>query len=151
MLAPEAGTARPTALCSPSRPTRLTRAFTGRPARGIVNRFMADHGDAAPAAYPEIHHLTCPLRAAARRRGDADVFNLWAGQAHELAQARPAAEIVQEMAAEARAGGTDQRGPTRSRYQCRPPLSNRLASSASSRRIGTSVNRVIVRCEPFWS
>ena len=62
---------------------------------------MTDHGEAAPVAYPEIHHVTSPLRAAARRRGDADAFNLWAGQAHELVQARPAGEIVREMAAEA--------------------------------------------------
>ena len=64
---------------------------------------MAEHSGAAPLGYPEIHHATSPLRAAARKRGDADAFNLWAGQAHELAQARPAAEIVREMAAEARA------------------------------------------------
>ena len=64
---------------------------------------MTEHHDAAPVAYPEIHHVTSPLRAAARRRGDADAFNLWAGQAHELAQARPAGEIVREMAAEAAA------------------------------------------------
>ena len=62
---------------------------------------MVEHDDAAPLAYPEIHHVTSPLRAVARKRGDADAFNLWAGQAHELAQARPAGEIVQSMAAEA--------------------------------------------------
>ena len=45
--------------------------------------------------------MTGPLRAAARRRGDADAFNLWAGQAHELVQARPAGEIVRAMATEA--------------------------------------------------
>jgi len=102
MLAPEAGTAEAQrALLAAPGPTRVTRAFTGRPARGIVNRFMTDHGEAAPVAYPEIHHVTSPLRAAARRRGDADAFNLWAGQAHELVQARPAGEIVREMAAEA--------------------------------------------------
>ena len=103
MLAPESGTAdaQRKALAE-RRPTRVTRAFTGRAARGIVNRFMTEHHDAAPVAYPEIHHLTSPLRAAARRRGDADAFNLWAGQAHELAEARPAGEIVREMAAEAR-------------------------------------------------
>jgi nitronate monooxygenase len=103
MLAPEAGT--PDAqrkVLTERRPTRVTRAFTGRPARGIVNRFMDEHGEAAPVAYPEIHHVTSPLRAAARRQGDADAFNLWAGQAHELAQARPAGEIVREMAVEAR-------------------------------------------------
>jgi nitronate monooxygenase len=104
MLAPEAGTAEAQRLLlAERRPTRVTRAFTGRPARGIVNRFMAEHGDAAPVAYPEIHHVTSAMRAAARRRGDADAFNLWAGQAHELVEARPAGEIVRAMAAEARA------------------------------------------------
>jgi nitronate monooxygenase len=104
MLAPEAGTpeAQRERLAE-RRPTHVTRAFTGRPARGIVNRFMAEHGHVAPVGYPEIHHATSSLRAAARRSGDADAFNLWAGQAHELAQARPAADIVLEMAAEARA------------------------------------------------
>jgi len=64
---------------------------------------MTEHHDAAPLAYPEIHHVTSALRAAARRRGDADAFNLWAGQAHELVEARPAGEIVPDMAAEAAA------------------------------------------------
>jgi nitronate monooxygenase len=104
MLAPEAGTAgAQRAVLAEPRPTRITRAFTGRAARGIVNRFMEEHSGAAPAAYPEIHHVTSPLRAAARRAGDAEAFNLWAGQAHELVQARPAAEIVREMTAEAAA------------------------------------------------
>jgi nitronate monooxygenase len=103
MLAPEAGTSDPQrrALASPG-PTRLTRAFTGRLARGIANRFMDAHEADAPSAYPEIHHVTSPVRAAARGRGDADSINLWAGQAHELAQARPAAEIVREMGIDAR-------------------------------------------------
>jgi nitronate monooxygenase len=102
MLAPEAGTPQAQrALLAERRPTRVTRAFTGRPARGIVNRFMEEHSGVAPPGYPEIHHVTSPLRAAARRDGDADAFNLWAGQAHELVQARPAGEIVREMAAEA--------------------------------------------------
>lgn len=104
MLAPEAGTSdAQRALLADRAPTRVTRAFTGRPARGIVNRFLLEHSDSAPVAYPEIHHVTSPLRAAARRAGDADSFNLWAGQAHELVQARPAGEIVREMAAEAAA------------------------------------------------
>jgi nitronate monooxygenase len=104
MLAPEAGTAdAQRRVLAERRPTRVTRAFTGRAARGIVNRFMTEHGDGAPAAYPEIHHVTSPLRAAARRAGDADGFNLWAGQAHELVRELPAGEIVREMAAEARA------------------------------------------------
>jgi nitronate monooxygenase len=102
VVAPEAATAdAQRALLAESRPTRVTRAFSGRPARGIVNRFLAEHTDVAPLAYPEIHHVTSPMRAAARKRGDADAFNLWAGQAHELVQARPAGEIVRAMAAEA--------------------------------------------------
>jgi nitronate monooxygenase len=102
MLSPEAATAEAqrARLAEPA-PTRVTRAFSGRPARGMVNRFLTEHSAAAPLAYPEINHVTSPLRAAARKRGDADGFNLWAGQAHELVKARPAGEIVQEMAAEA--------------------------------------------------
>jgi nitronate monooxygenase len=103
MLAPEAGTheAHRKLLTQPL-PTELTRAFTGRPARGIVNRFMIEHGAHAPMAYPEIHHVTSPIRAAARTRGDAEAFNLWAGQTHELAKPLPAAEIVKQLAADAR-------------------------------------------------
>lgn len=104
LRAPEAGTnpAHRAALWSAT-PTALTRAFTGRLARGLVNRFLLEHSAAAPAAYPHIHHATAPLRAVARSRGDADGFNLWAGQAHALAEERPAAEIVEKLVAEARA------------------------------------------------
>ncbi len=83
-------------------PTRLTRAFSGRTARGIVNAFLERHDEHAPAAYPEVHHLTAPLRAEARRAGDADRINLWAGQAHELAREAPAAEIMATLMQEAR-------------------------------------------------
>jgi nitronate monooxygenase len=97
MLAPEAAT-NPAhrALLGTDAPTGLTRAFTGRLARGIVNRFMTDHPD-APRAYPEIHHATAPIRAAARKREDSDGFNLWAGQGHALARERPAGEIVRSL------------------------------------------------------
>ena len=100
LLAPEAGTnpAHRAAIASGDAPTALTRAFTGRLARGIENRFMREHSAHAPSAYPEIHHATSPLRAAARRSGDADGFNLWAGQAHRLAVERPAAETVRALA-----------------------------------------------------
>jgi nitronate monooxygenase len=98
MLAPEAAT-NPAhrAHLGTDAPTTLTRAFTGRLARGIVNAFMQAHPD-APSAYPEIHHATAPIRAAARERGDADGFNLWAGQAHALAREEPAREIVKRLA-----------------------------------------------------
>jgi nitronate monooxygenase len=99
MLAPEAATnPAQRALIGTDAPTALTRAFTGRLARGIVNRFMTEHPD-APRAYPEIHFATAPIRAAARERGDADGFNLWAGQAHRLAREEPAAETVRRLAA----------------------------------------------------
>jgi nitronate monooxygenase len=103
MRCPEAGTApaHREALAADT-PTRLTRAFTGRQARGIVNRFLREHSDDAPPAYPEIHHVTAPLRAAGRAAGDADMINLWAGQAHELAREAPAAEVVAALVSEAR-------------------------------------------------
>jgi nitronate monooxygenase len=85
-----------------SGPTALTRAFTGRSARGIENRFMREHEAEAPPGYPEVHHLTAPVRAAARERGDADGFHLWAGQAHPLAAELPAGELVRRLADEAR-------------------------------------------------
>jgi nitronate monooxygenase len=87
-------------------PTVLTRAFSGRLARGIVNRWHREHGDAAPRAYPEVHHLTAPLRAHGRSAGDADLINLWAGQAHRLAPERSAEEITRMLGAEARAALT---------------------------------------------
>ena len=48
-----------------------------------------------------MHHLTAPLRTAARERGDADGLHLWAGQAHALAVEEPAGELVRRLAAEA--------------------------------------------------
>ena len=104
MRCPEAATsdAHRDALTHPS-PTALTRAFSGRRARGIVNAFMRDHSTHAPSAYPHVLHLTAPLRAAARKAGDADAINLWAGQAHALAEGRPAGELVRRWSAEARA------------------------------------------------
>ena len=103
MRCPEAGTsaAQREALAGTA-PTRLTRAFTGRQARGIVNRFLREHSADAPLAYPHVHHATAPLRAAGRAAGDPEVLNLWAGQAHELAREIPAGQLVTELAAEAR-------------------------------------------------
>ena len=101
MLCPEAGTTpvHRNALMG-SAPTALTRAFTGRLARGIRNRFLDTYSDIAPTAYPEIHYLTAPLRQAGRTNADPDVVNLWAGQAYQLAKELPAAELVQQLAAD---------------------------------------------------
>ncbi|MGI8557793.1 MAG: nitronate monooxygenase [Solirubrobacteraceae bacterium] len=98
MRAPEAGThpAHKAALAQDI-PTALTRAFSGRLARGLRNRFLEQHSTGAPIAYPQIHHATSPLRAAARANGDTGAFNLWAGQAHRLALGLPAAEIVARL------------------------------------------------------
>jgi nitronate monooxygenase len=100
---PEAGTS-PVQRAATATATRtvLTRAFSGRLARGIENRFHREHGSTAPRAYPEVNHLTAPLRAHGRSTGDADLVNLWAGQTHQLAQARPAGELTRALADEAR-------------------------------------------------
>jgi nitronate monooxygenase len=84
-------------------PTRLTRAFSGRTARGIENGFLRAHTEPAPAAYPEVHHLTAPMRKAARQAGLADYVNLWAGQACPLTATAPAADLVRELWEQAQA------------------------------------------------
>jgi nitronate monooxygenase len=101
---PEAGTTplQRTAVASGT-PTAMTRAFTGRLARGIRNQFLDDHNHHAPAAYPEVHYLTSPVRAAGRSSGNPDLVNLWAGQTHELSRDLPAAELVASLISDARA------------------------------------------------
>jgi nitronate monooxygenase len=73
--------------------TVLTRAYSGRYARGLLNRLPREHAD-APRAYPEINQLTRPLRAAALAAGDRDVPNFWAGTGWRQITSRPAAEVV---------------------------------------------------------
>lgn len=104
LLCPEAGTkpAHRVALAAGARDTEVTRAYTGRPARGLVNRFMTEHGPQAPAGYPELHHLTKAIRAAAGRAGDPEAMSLWAGQTYSLARALPAADLVRAIDSEAR-------------------------------------------------
>ncbi|MBO0776792.1 MAG: nitronate monooxygenase, partial [Actinobacteria bacterium] len=77
--------------------TAVTRAFSGRPARGLLNQFMLDH-PAAPAAYPEINNATRPLRAAAAAAGDHDRMSLWAGTGFRAAAGRPAAAVIAWLA-----------------------------------------------------
>ncbi|MGW0733843.1 nitronate monooxygenase [Streptomyces sp. NPDC002851] len=80
--------------------TELTRAFSGRPARGLVNRFLREHGPYAPAAYPQVHHMTSGLRKAAAKAGDAQGMALWAGQGHRMSRELPAARLVEVLAVE---------------------------------------------------
>jgi len=90
--------------------TALTRAFSGRLARGLVNRFVREHGPYAPAAYPEVHHLTAPLRRAAAAAGDAQGLHLWAGQGHRLARPLPAKELTRVLLEESAAAGGPEGG-----------------------------------------
>jgi nitronate monooxygenase len=78
--------------------TALTRAFSGRPARGLVNQFIRDHPD-APPAYPEINNATRALRAAAAAAGDTERMSLWAGQGYRAAIDQPAGEIIERLSA----------------------------------------------------
>jgi len=78
--------------------TRLTRAFTGRQARALENEFVRDHPE-APEAYPAVHHLTAPIRAAATAAGDAERLNLWAGTGWQKAHAGPVAGVVHGLLA----------------------------------------------------
>ncbi|KUN05256.1 2-nitropropane dioxygenase [Streptomyces yokosukanensis] len=86
--------------------TELTRAFSGRPARVLVNRFVREHGPYAPAAYPEINHLTSPLRKAAAKAGDAQGMSLFAGQGHRMAREIAAGRLVEVLVGELDAART---------------------------------------------
>jgi nitronate monooxygenase len=76
--------------------TAVTRAFSGRRARSLVNALLREH-PGAPAAYPEINNATRPLRAAAAEAGDAEHTSLYAGTGFRRAEARPAAEVVERL------------------------------------------------------
>ncbi len=80
--------------------TMLTRAFSGHYARGLANEFAVTYSAEAPAGYPEIHHLTRPLRAAATLAGDPSTPNLWAGQGWAAVRAEPVASIMGRLASE---------------------------------------------------
>lgn len=93
---PESGAhpAHKAALANPSfDQTAVTRAFSGRPARGLLNDFIRAHQD-APAAYPEINNATRPLRAAAAEMGDMQRMSLWAGEGFRQATDQSVADVV---------------------------------------------------------
>lgn len=81
--------------------TALTRLFTGRPARGIVNRVMRELGPLNPAApaFPLATPAIAPLRARAEAQGSTDFTPLWAGQNTSGCRAAPAADITRALAA----------------------------------------------------
>lgn len=94
---------------APDDATRLTRAFTGRHARGIENRFMREMRsveDEVPA-YPVQNRLTQPLRGAAVRRDEPEMISLWAGQGVSLARPGPAGQMIRAWWDEARAASRE--------------------------------------------
>jgi nitronate monooxygenase len=86
-----------------ARQTVVTRAFTGRRARTLVNDFATRWAEKdVPSAYPQIHHVTTPLRREALADGDPERVPLWAGQTHHLAREAPAGDLIRRLGAEAR-------------------------------------------------
>ena len=101
LLADEAGTnpVHRRALSDPQfDETVFTRAFTGRYARALRNRFIEEHERDSLFGFPEIAMMTAPVVAAAVRAGDPHGVSLWAGTEFRAAKAAPAAEIVRELA-----------------------------------------------------
>ena len=104
LLCPEATTSAPhrAALKSPAAEhTALTNLFTGRPARGIVNRLMRELGPISPLApeFPLATAAIAPLRAAAERAGSGDFSPLWSGQNARGCREVSAAQLTRELAA----------------------------------------------------
>ncbi len=103
LLCPEATTSavhRAALQGEAARHTALTRLFTGRPARGIVNRLMRELGpmSEAPPAFPLATAAIAPLRAAAEAQGSGDFSPLWSGQNASGCRALPAAELTLALA-----------------------------------------------------
>jgi nitronate monooxygenase len=102
---PESGAAqahKDTLLAAREDDTRVTEKFSGKPARGLSNRFIAEMAakNAAQLAFPAQNAVTGKLRQASAKAGKPDFIALWAGQAVPLARALPAAELVARLEAE---------------------------------------------------
>jgi nitronate monooxygenase len=74
--------------------TVVTRAFTGRSARALRNAWTDLFADAAPAAYPHVHHATAPLRSHGKSTGQADLVHLWAGEGHRSIRGLTAGQLT---------------------------------------------------------
>jgi nitronate monooxygenase len=83
-----------------ARATAYTNLISGRPARGILNRLMREHGPLSPLppAFPLASAAIAPLRAAAERRGLGDFSPLWAGQNTSGCRSVAAAQLTRELA-----------------------------------------------------
>lgn len=82
--------------------TKVTRVFSGRPARGIINRFMKDLETESLQIppFPVQNFLTRPLRTAAAKKEKSEFLSLWAGQALRLSSRQPAGELVSRLVKE---------------------------------------------------
>ena len=80
--------------------TLITEKFSGKPARGLANRFMREMRDAPQLPFPAQNTLVAPLRAASAKAGNPDFVAMWAGQAAALSRAMPAADLVAALEAE---------------------------------------------------
>jgi len=100
LLADEAGTnaGHRAGLSGSDRGPQLsTTAFSGRPAGGVMNAFLAAYDGKGPLGYPALHHLTSPIRRAAAAVADPEHVNLWAGAGYRQARSGPADEILREL------------------------------------------------------
>jgi len=82
--------------------TTITNLFSGRPARGILNRYLQESGpisDAVPT-FPYAATLVAPLRAASERAGSVDYMQMWSGQAAGLATSMPADQFTKNLASD---------------------------------------------------
>jgi nitronate monooxygenase len=110
LLCPEASTTaihRAALKSERARHTALTNLFTGRPARGIMNRFMRELGPLStfPPEFPLATAAIAPLRAAAEKRGSGEFSPLWSGQDASGCREIPAADLTRELASALRACG----------------------------------------------
>jgi nitronate monooxygenase len=80
--------------------TRITEKFSGKPARGLANRFMREMEDRPVLAFPAQNGVTGKLRQASAKAGKPDFIALWAGQASPLSRALPAAELIRRLQSE---------------------------------------------------
>jgi nitronate monooxygenase len=77
--------------------TIVTRAFSGRYARGLENEFIRLFDNVAPLGYPEVNQMTLPIREAATNREDPNGMCLWAGTSFHEARTGPAADIIASL------------------------------------------------------
>src|SRR5262245_9653782 len=115
LACPESGASRAhkqSVLAARTDTTVITRAFSGRPARGLRNGFIArlEGREQVILPYPLQNAVTRPMRTAAAKQGDAHLLSLWAGTGVHRSRAMPAGELVRRLAEELRQQGETRTG-----------------------------------------